>query len=361
MNKIILFFMLGFAINAYAQYPQPGVRQPVDKVGFATTALQMDSVMARIRRQYGPRIDASLSAAGMQKFNQWKTVICPHDDYTYVSWLYPAVLQNVKAQTIILIGVAHKAKQFGLEDQIIFGSFEKWKEPYGNVPVSILQSRITNRLPAETWIRHDSIMAAEHSLEAIVPFLQYQNRNITIIPILVPYMSFATMKGLAQSLALAIYNVMLENSMTWGKDYAIVISNDAVHYGDEDWGGMNYARFGVDSAGYVEAVKFEKNLIATTLTGSLKKSGIEQFYNTTVSATDYKQYQWTWCGRYAVPFGLLVTDYLSAFYHQTIKGTRVGYKTSLTDPPLKVDDLKMGVTAPATFRHWVGYAGVGYK
>lgn len=224
-----------------------------------------------------------------------------------------------------------------------------------------MQAKLTNLLPSSTWIVHDSLMAEEHSLEAIVPFLQYYNRNITIIPVLVPYMSFSTMKGLSLSLAKAIYQVMQENSLMWGKDVAIVISNDAVHYGDEDWGGKSYARFGTDSAGYRQAVAFEKSLIASNLTGTITDNKIENFYRTTVSPTDYKEYQWTWCGRYSVPFGLLVTERLSEFTHNNIKGTLLGYKTSIDDPPLKVDDLKMGTTANATLRHWVGYAAIGYK
>lgn len=361
MKKFILFLLLGLTLKSFAQFPQPGVRQPVDKVGFATTSMQMDSIMERIQREFGHKVDASLTTAGIDKFSQWKTAICPHDDYTYVSWLYPAVLRNVKAQTVILIGVAHKAKQFGLENKIVFGSFEKWKEPYGNVPVSLLQARITNQLPKSVWIVHDSLMMVEHSLEALVPYLQYYNRNVNIIPVLVPYMSFGTMKGLAQSLAVAIHRVMQDNALMWGKDVAIVVSNDAVHYGDEDWGGKNYARFGTDSAGYIKTVNYEKSLIASTLIGPVKKEKIEAFCDTTVSASDYKEYRWTWCGRYSVPFGLLVTEYLSQFTHNNVKGNFIGYKTSLTDKPLKVDDLKMGVTAPATLRHWVGYVGIGYK
>jgi AmmeMemoRadiSam system protein B len=357
----LLILLLAVVPAVVAQSRQSWVRKPVDPVGFATKAWQMDSIMARIDRQYGPRISASLEQAGMRPFSQWKTVICPHDDYTYASWLYPAVLQNIKAETVILVGVAHKAKKFGVEDKIVFGSFEKWTEPYGPVKVSWMQAKLTNLLPSSTWIVHDSLMAEEHSLEAIVPFLQYYNRNITIIPVLVPYMSFSTMKGLSLSLAKAIWQVMQENSLMWGKDVAIVISNDAVHYGDEDWGGKNYAKFGTDSAGYRQAVNFEKELIASTLTGSLKKKKIETFFNTTVSPNDYKEYQWTWCGRYSVPFGLLLTESLSGFTHTSLKGVAISYKTSIDDHPVRVDDLKMGTTANATLRHWVGYAAIGYK
>ncbi len=362
MKKTIwILLLMAAGYRAPAQIAASGTRQPVDPVGFATTARQMDSVVARINRQYGEEIRAALDAADIKPYSRWKTVICPHDDYAYASWQYPAILQNVKAPLVILIGVAHKARQFGLEDRMVFGSFSTWKEPYGKVPVSLYQGSITNRLPAGTWVVHDSLMAAEHSLEAIVPWLQYYNRDISIVPVLVPYMSFPTMKGLSLSLARAIFEVMQENGLSWGKDYAIVISTDAVHYGDEDWGGQNYARYGADSAGYEQAVKFEKNLIATTLTGSPAKAKIEAFYDSTVSEKNYKDYKWTWCGRYSVPFGLLVTETLSGSTHTNIKGLYINYKTSITGDPVRVSDLGMGTTAPANLRHWVGYASIGYK
>jgi MEMO1 family protein len=365
-TKLACIILCLVALSSTGQMQQPGshdpgVRQPVDKVGFATRAYQMDSVMARIERAYGDRINSTLDNAGMQKFSQWKVAICPHDDYSYASWLYPAILRNVKAPTVILIGVAHKAKKYGLEDKMVFGTFDKWMGPYGKVPVSILQSRIMNELPASTWVRHDSLMAEEHSLEAIVPFLQFYNRNVTVIPILVPYMSFKTMTALANSLAKAVYEVMQDNSMMWGKDFAIVISNDAVHYGDEDWGGKNYARFGTDSAGYNQAVQYDYRLITTNLSTPLTSKKIGSFFDTLVNPQDYKEYRWTWCGRYAVPFGLLFAKGLTGFEHTNLKAFLIGYKTSLSDPPLIVDDLKMGTTAIATLRHWVGYAGIGYK
>lgn len=41
--------------------------------------------------------------------------------------------------------------------------------------------------------------------------------------------------------------------LEWGRDFCIVISTDAVHYGDKEWGGKNYAPYGTDSAGYAKA------------------------------------------------------------------------------------------------------------
>jgi MEMO1 family protein len=356
-----LIAFLGFFIVLSSAGQQPYPRKPVDPVGFATKAWQMDSVMARIQREYGDEISSSLARINMGKGNLWKAVICPHDDYAYASWLYPAVLQNVKAKTIILIGVAHKAKQFRLEDKMVFGTYSRWAEPYGPVKVSWYQEKLMNGLPKSTYIIHDSLQTVEHSLEAIVPFLQYYNRDVEIIPILIPYMPFSTMKGLSLSLAKAIRDLMTDQGLEWNRDIAIVISTDAVHYGDEEWGGKNYAPYGTDSAGYLRAVAHEHGIIDSTLTGPLTKKNIEAFYNCTVNPSDYKEYQWTWCGRYSVPFGLLTTLTLSDLTHTAVKGSFVGYTNSINHTPIWVDDLKMGTTAVATLHHWVGYAAIGYK
>lgn len=357
-NRIFLIF-LGIMISAA---PGERVRHPVDPVGFATQSWQMDSVMNRIFRISEQRISAAWDRNKIDKFTSWKVVICPHDDYTYAGWLYPTVLANIKAPIVILIGVAHKAKKFGLEDRMVFESFDQWSEPYGPVRVSFLREKIINQLPRSAFIIHDSIEQAEHSIEAIIPFLQYYNRKIEIIPILVPYMAFTTMDGLAGSLATAIKRVMQELDLKWNRDIAIVISNDAVHYGDEDWGGQNYAPFGCDSAGYKKTLAHEYEIINNCLLGELNKSKIRRFTEYTIQDTNFRSYKWTWCGRYSVPFGLLTAYYLGQnLFSVPVHGDLLGYGNSIIQQLIPVDDLKMGKTAMASLHHWVGYAAIGYR
>jgi AmmeMemoRadiSam system protein B len=359
ISRFILIILTVF-LTAPTYLPEK-IRKPVDPVGYATTARQMDSLMNRIDRAQGQMLTDALNAARINKFTMWSVAVCPHDDYSYVGWLYPAILKNIKAHTVIIFGVAHKAKKYGLENKLIFDSFDQWQEPFGNVKISSLREKIMNGLPESTYIVHDSMQQVEHSVEGIVPFLQYYNRNVEIIPILVPYMSFNTMNGLANSLALSITNIIRQNEFTWKKDIAIVISTDAVHYGDEEWGGQNYAPYGTDSAGYKKAVNHEHEIISTCLEGQLSGTKLKRFTQYTVQDSDYHAYKWTWCGRYSVPFGLLVADKMDRMLHQSLKGTLVGYSTSLERPKIIVTDLGMGITAPANLRHWVGYAAVGYR
>lgn len=353
MKKILLLILVMFFIVSNL-FSQNKTRNPVDSIGFATKPEQMDEFMKRVSLQNEGEMNKL-------KPEEWKVAISPHDDYTYVGALYPALLSGIKAKTIILIGVCHKAKVFNLENKIIFDTYANWKMPYGNVPVSSLREEIISKLPENSYIVHDSMMALEHSTEAIVPFLQYYNRDVEIVSILVPYMPFNRMKEIAKPLAESIYSAVEKNKMQWGKDYAIVISTDAVHYGDEDWGGKNYAPYGADTAGYQKAVEHEYDIINNCLTEKISPDKVKKFFDFTVDEKDYHNYKWTWCGRYSVPFGLLTSYYLQDLYKINLTGTNVGYATSLDHPHILVSDIGMGITAPANIHHWVGYPAVGYK
>jgi len=338
------------------------IRKQVDPVGFSTRASQMDSLVQRVQKLEGAEISTAWDRYNLDKYSRWSVAICPHDDYTYAGWLYPAVLRNIKAQTVILIGVAHKAKIFGIEGKLVFEDHISWSAPYQPARVSSIREKIMNQLPRSLYVVNDSIHDSEHSLEALIPYLQYFNPKVEIVPILVPAMSFKTMDGIAFTFAKAIRQVMENGDLSLKKDLAIVISSDAVHYGDEDWGGQNYAPYGCDSTGYKKALSHEYEIIGNCLTGIITKDKIRRFTEYTIQDTNFRTYKWTWCGRYSIPLGLLTGYYMQQNLRQgSLKGTFLGYSTSIGQPPIPVDDLKMGTTAIATLHHWVGYAAIGYR
>jgi hypothetical protein len=142
----------------------------------------------------------------------------------------------------------------------------------------------------------------------------------------------------------------------------LLISSDAVHYGDEEWGGNNYAPYGTDSTGNAQAVAHELEIIRTCFTGALTQEKIERFFSYTVKAENFREYKWTWCGRYSIPCGLLTSLYLQTLEKSSpLTDVPVTYATSISQTHLKVVDLGMGQTAIATPRHWVGYATIGFK
>ncbi len=353
---LFLFLLLLFACKPSHKPEAMNIRGFVDTVGFAHLGWQMDSIAARIERS-----DADTFGSHCHNGNPLRLAISPHDDYTYAGPLYFSLLKDVHAHTLILFGVAHKARALGIEGKMVFGNYKKWKEPYGEVAVSAMQNNILKSLDTSLYLISDTLQRVEHSLEALIPFLQYFNPGLEIIPILVPAMPFEKMQQAATALASAINTEAGKRNLNWGKDFALVISTDAVHYGDEDWGGKNYAPFGADTLGYWLAVDHEKEIMRNCFTGQLTPEKARKFSEYTVDSKDYREYKWTWCGRYAVPFGMLTAWNLAGLQHTTLGGCIYGYATSIDHPHLPVSDLHMGITAPAKLRHWVGYGAAGYR
>jgi AmmeMemoRadiSam system protein B len=320
-----------------------------DTVGFAQYPWQMDSIMARIGRTGWKK------AEGVS----WRLAICPHDDYTYVGKLYPELLQNIKAPNIILLGVAHRAAQLNIEDSLVFDTYKYWKGPWKDILVSPARDEIYSRLKGKYAVISDSLQKVEHSVEAMIPFLQYFDRDISIVPILVPAMSSDRMEKCGKALAEAIGSVAEKHNWIWGRDYAVVVTTDAVHYGNEDWGGSNYAFYGCDDKGNVLARAHEAEIIDSCLVGPVTPSRIRLFSSYTLDPVDYHKYKWTWCGRYSVPVALYTSFYLNNA--TPLSGELTGYSTSITSDHIPVDDIGMGRTAIATDCHWVGYAALGFK
>ncbi len=334
-----------------------------DTVGFAHRERQIEAVMQRIAAQDGAKLERILGDHNVVAGDRWRMAIAPHDDYAYAGLMYPLVLRNLAAPVVIIFGVAHRARQLGLEDQLVFDSFTHWSGPYGDIAVSALRERILTRLPEGSYRVSDAMHSIEHSVEAKLPFLQHYNRAVQFVPILVPSMSFTRMSELARQLAGAIAWAMDEEHLAWGPDIALVSSTDAVHYGDEGWDGRNFAVYGADADGYARALAHEQQILRDCFAGNLQPDRVERFTHYTLADHDHREYKWTWCGRYSVPFGLLTAWRLQQVRRALpLAGTVLGYATSLEGQGIRVDDLDgMGVTAPATLRHWVGYAAVGFR
>jgi MEMO1 family protein len=346
---VILLYAAGCSNRKMEVKTSESVRQLVDTVGFARFPWQMDSLMARLDRKGWKRPEGE----------PWKMAICPHDDYTYVGNLYPEVLSNIKAPNLILIGVAHKAALLGISDSMVFDAHTFWKGPWKNVRVSPVREELFHSLRGKYAIVSDTLQNVEHSLESLIPFLQYFNRDVSIVPIIVPAMTPERMQECGSALAAAIRSVAEKHGWIWGKDYAIVVTTDAVHYGNEDWGGADRAYYGCDNAGNIKARAHEAEIMNKCLAGPVGPENFRLFSNYTLKPDNYREYKWTWCGRYCIPVALYTSYYLNG--EKEITGEVVGYSTSITSEHIPVDDLRMGRTAIATDCHWVGYAAVGFR
>jgi len=342
---------------------EKGLRGQADAVGFVTTAAQMDSVLEQCRALAAPRCADLYARNGWDDNTSFSAAVCPHDDYYYAGRLYALLTPHIRAKTVILFGVFHKARAFDCRDRLVFDSFAKWRGPYGPVTPSPLREALLARLPAQDVIVDNDMQTVEHSVEAIVPWLQAQNRDVEIVSILVPYMDWSTMDRLAGEVSTALAAIMQEKGWKPGRDIAVVASADAVHYGDAGWGGSNFAAFGTSPEGYMKAVERDRNLADSDLAGVVHRSALHDFLYTCVDSTDVTHYTLTWCGRFSVPFGLDVASRLNeAMTGHLLTGTVLDYGTSLEEVSLDLDRIPgLGATAPNNLHHWVGYAAVGYQ
>ena len=346
---ILLLLLSGCRQSKNALVQKMSVRQLVDTVGFAQYNWQMDTIMARCDRSGWKKTEGQ----------PWKLVICPHDDYRYVGTLYPEILSNVKAPNLILIGVAHRAASLGIEDSLVFDSFAYWKGPWKNVRVSSAREEILEQVKGKYAMVSDTLHKVEHSLESMIPFLQYFNKDITIIPLLVPAMDSAKMRDCSRALASAIRSVADKRGWEWGRDFAIIATTDAVHYGNEGWGGADYAFYGCDENGNIKARQHESEIVDSCLKGQVMPYNFRLFTEYTLKSDNYKIYNWTWCGRYCIPVALYTTYFINN--SMPLNGEMIGYSSSITTAGIPVDDIRMGVTANASGCHWVGYAAIGYR
>jgi AmmeMemoRadiSam system protein B len=360
---MVLLFMLpfryGLKIHSSVQVRQEStMRALADTVGFCRTPKAIEAVI-----RAAEKLEKKSLKAEAKKFpDHWIAGISPHDDHLYAGRVYIHLFRNLKAKRIVLFGVAHKARQWKAENTLIFDDHAYWRGPYGPVQVSSIREEIMDSLPEEDYLISGRFHDEEHSLEGLIPFLQYYNRESTIVPILIPAMNWERMDILANHLAEALAKVIQENAWVLGEDIAFLISNDCVHYGDEDWGGKNYADFGVDRHGYEQAVLREERLIDTHLTGPVEPARLKALLYRLVEEKDVQTYRIPWCGRISGPFGLCCLSYLTGELERPVlEGHLLRYGTTFELGTLPVNEPGLGLTAPASLRHWVGFTSIGYR
>jgi AmmeMemoRadiSam system protein B len=343
--------------------PEGSRRGQMDVVGFASNAAQMDAVLSQCDSLAAPRLKTLASSGEWPAEAAIKAGVCPHDDYYYAGRLYSLLLPHVRAHTVVIFGVFHKARVFDCRDRLVFDSYSEWHGPYGPVKVSPIREEIIERLPSEDFVVDNDMQMVEHSVEALVPFLQAYDRGVEIVSILVPYMDWATIDREAQHVADALAAIAKERGWKLGDDICVISSCDAVHYGDSDWGGKNFADFGTDVRGYQAAVDRDLSLAKEYLSGKVDRPKLRDFLYRCVKRDDVTDYAITWCGRFSVPFGLNVATRLAEKLGSgPLVGQLLDYGTSVSEASLDLGRLGgLGATAPNNLHHWVGYAAIAYR
>jgi AmmeMemoRadiSam system protein B len=340
-------------VRAAMGIPSAGdLRGQQDVVGYASNAAQMAKVWELSATSPSP------DSLGPAPSGLVAGVICPHDDYLYAGRTYRQVLPLLTARTVVLVGVFHSYRAFGAHDVLVFDDYRSWRAPDGEIPVSPLRSAVLARLPAGTAVTRDAAHDREHSLEALAFWLRHIRPDLEIVPIIVPAAPFARLEELAHAVAAALAAVMRERGLKLGSDVAIAISSDAVHYG-ADFAYTPYGEGGVEP--YVKACERDRELLAGPLAGALTHDKARELFAAFVDPDEPSRYRLTWCGRFAIPAGLLLLqDTAAALEVAAPIGYPISYATSVGQPELPVRAVGMGATAPANLYHFVGYPAAAY-
>jgi AmmeMemoRadiSam system protein B len=325
------------------------LRGQTDTVGYASHPTQMARVWDLSSSLPAPDSLGPTPAPGVAG------VICPHDDFLYAGRVYRRVLPLITARTVVLVGVFHRYRRFGAHDALVFDPYPAWRAPDGEVRVSPLRDDLIARLPKEDVVRSAAMHDSEHSLEALVFWLRHLRSDLEIVPIIVPAASFARLDTLAAHLGEALDGAMHARGLALGRDVAIAISTDGIHYGPD----FRQTRFGDGGAvAYEKAVALDRSLLAS-MRGPLRTAMAERLFATFVDPAHPDDYRWTWCGRFSVPFGLLLLERLGRSQGGAV-GHPLAYATSVGAPELPVRELGLGETAPANLFHFVGYPAAAF-
>jgi len=145
-------------------------------------------------------------------------LIMPHAGYIYSGAVAGAAISRVKFKpTFIIIGPNHT----GRGSPLSIMSEGKWKTPLGEVGIDSILAR--KLLSLSRYLQEDDVAHEyEHSIEVQLPFLQYFQPDIKIVPIVVAYGEIEICQELGQNIARALREL--------NQEAVILASSDMSHY-----------------------------------------------------------------------------------------------------------------------------------
>ena len=344
-NLTILFFLFVTTpvVTAQVEDLATGDIRPIrDNVGFCWDSIQM----TRLIRYLGT-IDRTLPPPA-----HIVAAISPHDDYLYAGRVYYPLYRVLRAKEVVIFGVTHGDVRPQIGDPhniVIFDNFRYWQGPFGNISTSPLREFIKSKMDTSYFIVSNKAQTLEHSVEALLPFLQYYNRDIRITSIMVTQMQFGRMDTISDQLSAIISDYVKQNHLLPGKDIAFLISSDADHYGRD----FNNVPYGEDAKAHEEATANDRRIARKDIDGILSSGKVLD-----LTAEMRKT---VWCGKYSVPFGLLMSEkIIMKLSAKRLEGRLLRYSDSYAEGVLPLKDTGMGTTAPASYKHWCGWLAAGF-
>ena len=176
---------------------------------------------------------------------------------------------------------------------------------------------------------------------------------------LLPASGFEHLQSMAARTGAALAAAMRKRGWTLGRDVAVVISSDGIHYGAD----FRYAPYGEGGVRAFEAAMArDRGLLQGPLAGPVSAAKARAFYEAMVDPEHPDVYRMPWCGRFSVPFGLMLLEAAAkGLGLPTPEGAPVAFGASVDVPELPVRALGMGPTAPASLYHFVSYPAVAYR
>ncbi len=144
--------------------------------------------------------------------------ISPHAGYIYSGGVAAETFAQINLPNdIIILGPNHH----GAGERLAVMDKGTWDMPFGTVSINEELARtVLNK--SDLFKADTQAHIPEHSMEVQVPFLQYHNADIAIVPICVSYISFEDCRKAGENLAEAIKE--------YNKPVLIVASTDMTHY-----------------------------------------------------------------------------------------------------------------------------------
>jgi len=145
-------------------------------------------------------------------------VVVPHAGYMYSGVVAGAVYGKVRIpDTVVVLCVNHR----GVGARAAILGSGQWETPLGLVPI---QEELAEAFKKKIdFLEEDSVAhVREHSLEMQVPFLQYRNRGVGIVPICLQRLDYSECTALGEGLAQAIRD--------FSTPVLLVASTDMTHF-----------------------------------------------------------------------------------------------------------------------------------
>jgi hypothetical protein len=149
-------------------------------------------------------------------------IMSPHAGYVYsgqvAAWGY-SLLKDKHFETVIIFGPSH---YYNTGCVSVYNG-DSYKTPLGTVPID--KDIVSKILEADKKFKfQEFVHQPEHSIEAQIPFLQYQLKNFRVVPILIATNDLPLLDKLAE----AIIKIIEESD----KKILLIASSDMSHYHD---------------------------------------------------------------------------------------------------------------------------------